>query len=118
MVFPVLLAVRAHNRIFWSISFVVFTGVTLYFIIEAVLAYFAYPTQTSVGFSDQWPQAFLAVTICNYSPVRYNQFIGSYLNYIKALNLTQTTDTSTFSATSKRYIFLTIFSINSIGMNL
>jgi hypothetical protein len=93
-----------HNRIFWSISFVVFTGFTLYFIIEAVLAYFAYPTQTSVGFSDQWPQAFPAVTICNYSPLRYDQFIGPYLNYTNALNLTNTSDTSRFSAEQALYI--------------
>jgi len=98
-----------YNRIFWSISCVVFTGIALYFIIEAILAYFAYPTQTSISFSNEWPQAFPAVTICNYSPLRFDTFIGPYLNYTNALNLTNTTDTSTFSAEQASYIndFLT-----------
>jgi hypothetical protein len=71
-----------HNRVFWTISFISYTGIMLYFVIEAILAYFQYPTQTSVTFSDEWPQAFPAVTICNYSPFRYDQFIGPYLEQI------------------------------------
>lgn len=93
-----------HNRIFWSVSFIVFTGVTLYFTIEAIIAYYAYPTQTSITLADQWPQAFPAVTICNYCPFRYDQFIGPYLSYTNAMNLTNTTDTSTFSEEQASYI--------------
>ena len=32
------------NRVFWSIVFLVFTGVMLYFTIQAIRAYFEYPT--------------------------------------------------------------------------
>lgn len=93
-----------HNRTFWSITFFVFTGIMLYFVIETILAYYGYPTQTSVSFSDQWPQVFPAVTICNYSPFVYDRFIESYLNYTNELNLTNTTNTSVFSAEQASYI--------------
>lgn len=94
-----------HNRIFWSVSFVTFTGITFYFIIQAILAYFQYPTQTSISYSNQWPQAFPAVTICNYFPYRYDRFIEPFLNYTNTFNLTNTTDTSTFTAQQASSIF-------------
>ena len=93
-----------HNRIFWSIHFLAFASIMFYFIVEAVLAYYGYPTQTSISFADEWPQAFPAVTICNYSPFRRDQFLGPYLNYTNALNLTNTTDTSTFTTQQALYI--------------
>ncbi|CAF4205279.1 unnamed protein product, partial [Adineta steineri] len=70
-----------HNRIFWSIAILIFTGMMFYFSIQAIRAYFKYPTEISVEFIEEWPQAFPAVTICNYSPLRYDQFIMPYLNY-------------------------------------
>jgi hypothetical protein len=93
-----------QNRIFWSVQFTVFAGIMLYFIIESVIAYYGYPTQTSVSFADEWPQAFPAVTICNYSPFVRDQFIGPYLNYTNALNLTNATDTSTLTAQQALYV--------------
>jgi hypothetical protein len=93
-----------HNRIFWSLSFLLFTGIMLYFVTGAVMAYFQYPTQTSVNFIEGWPQAFPAVTICNYSPFVYTRFIRSYLNYTNALNLTHVTDPSTFSKIHSVYV--------------
>ena len=77
-----------HNRIFWTVSFLGYTGVMLYFVIIAIRAYFQYPSQTSVSIIVEWPQAFPAVTICNYSPLRYDQFIGPFLNYTNTTNLT------------------------------
>ncbi|CAF4266703.1 unnamed protein product [Adineta steineri] len=67
---------RSHtiqNRLFWIVS-----------------SYFQYPTQTSVSFVTEWPQAFTAVTICNYSPIRYDRFIIPFLNYTNMVNLTNT----------------------------
>ncbi|UJR32482.1 hypothetical protein I4U23_019944 [Adineta vaga] len=86
-----------HNRFFWTASFLIFTGIMCYFISQAIIAYFQYPTQTSVEFVGQWPQPFPGVTICNYSPLRYDQFIGPYLNYTNSLNWTNTTDTTVFT---------------------
>ncbi|CAF2800664.1 unnamed protein product [Rotaria sp. Silwood2] len=92
------------NRIFWSVSTLAFTGIMIYFIVQAIHAYFEYPSQTSVSVIFEWPQAFPAVTICNYSPIRYEKFIGSFLNYTNSLNLTNTTDTTNFTATQSLYI--------------
>ena len=98
-----------HNRIFWTVCLLIFSGVMVYFVTEAILAYYAYPTQTSVSIILEWPQAFPAVTVCNYSPFRYDQFIGPFLNYTNMRNLTNTTDTSHFTVEQSYYIqdFLT-----------
>ncbi|CAF0966874.1 unnamed protein product [Adineta steineri] len=92
------------NLLFWSISFITFLGIMLYFIIQSILAYYSYPTQTSVSTINEWPQAFPAVTVCNNSPFRYDTFIGPYLNYTNSLNLTNTTDTTTFTEQQALYI--------------
>ena len=96
-----------HNRIFWSISFVGFFGIMSFFVTQAILAYYSYPTQTLVRFANQWPQPFPAVTICNYSPFRYDQFIESYLNYTNTFNLTNTTNTdrTAFTQQQASYIY-------------
>ena len=85
------------NRIFWSVSFLIFTGVMSYFIYQSIAKYFEYQTQTSVSIViDQW-QKFPAVTICNYSPLRYDRLIKPYLAYTNARNLTNTNDTTAFT---------------------
>ena len=33
-----------HNRVFWLISFIAFTGIITYFVVTAILAYYSYPT--------------------------------------------------------------------------
>ncbi|CAF1603244.1 unnamed protein product [Adineta ricciae] len=93
-----------HNRIFWSISLLIFTGAMTYFIVQAILAYFAYPTQTSISITHEWPQAFPAVTICNYAPLIYDRFIESFLNYTNSLQLTNTSDTTNFTIEQASYI--------------
>ncbi|CAF1523016.1 unnamed protein product [Rotaria sordida] len=93
-----------QNRIFWCISTLIFTGVMIFFITQSIRAYFEYPSQTSVSIAVEWPQAFPAVTICNYSPLRYDRFIGSFLNYTNTLNLTNTTDTTNFTFAQSLYI--------------
>ncbi|UJR20291.1 hypothetical protein I4U23_023422 [Adineta vaga] len=85
------------NRIFWIVSSLIFSGIMIYFVTQSIRAYFEYPTQTSVTVILEWPQVFPAVTVCNYSPLRYDRFIGPFLNYTNALNLTNTTDTSNFT---------------------
>ncbi|UJR24443.1 hypothetical protein I4U23_005819 [Adineta vaga] len=92
------------NRIFWLISFVAFTGIMLYFIITAVLAYYSYPTQTTIDSIYEWPQTFPGVTICNYSPYRYDTLIEPFLNYTNSLNLTNTNNTNIFTKQQSLYI--------------
>ncbi|CAF1186999.1 unnamed protein product [Rotaria magnacalcarata] len=93
-----------HNRLFWTVALISFTGIMLYFIVDAISVYFNYPTQTSVTIVTEWPQAFPAVSICNYGMLRYDRFIGPFLNYTNALNITNTTDTTNFTGTQSYYI--------------
>jgi hypothetical protein len=92
------------NLLFWSIASLVFLGVTLYFIISAILTYLTYPTQTSMEIVERWPLVFPAVTICNANALRYDTFIGPFLNFTNAMNWTNTTDTSSFDPAQAAYI--------------
>ncbi|UJR19341.1 hypothetical protein I4U23_022470 [Adineta vaga] len=92
------------NRIFWTISTIAFTGILLYFIIQSIKGYFSYPSQTLLGPYEEWPQIFPAVTICNYSPLRLDLFIGPFLNYTRSLNLTQSNDTTKITRIQASYI--------------
>ncbi|CAF4034345.1 unnamed protein product, partial [Adineta steineri] len=65
-----------HNRVFWILSSLVFLGAMIYFVTESIIAYFQYSTQTSITVIVEWPQAFPAVTICNYSPLRCDRFMS------------------------------------------
>ena len=90
-----------HNYVFWSICFLTFTGTMIYFVTQSIRAYFQYATQTTVDTVNEWPQIFPAVTICNYSPFCFDQFIGSYLNYTDEYN---STDRSAFSSAQAKRI--------------
>ena len=86
-----------HNRLFWIVSTLIFTGVMLFFVTKSIMTYFTYPTQTSVTVVIERSQPFPAVSVCNYSPVRFDQFIGPFLNFTNSRNLTNTTDNSTIT---------------------
>ena len=83
-----------HNTIFWSICCCAFTGITFYFVTQEILRYFEYSTHTSIDMIYEWPQYFPAFTVCNIAPVRYDRFIGPFMNYMTTLNFTYTNDTS------------------------
>ncbi|CAF1004824.1 unnamed protein product [Rotaria sp. Silwood1] len=93
-----------QNRIFWVVSSLVFTGIMLFFVVESIKEYFSFPTQTSVSFAVERSQAFPAVSICNYSPVRFDNFIEPFINFTNSHNLTNTTDTSTISSEQSNHI--------------
>ena len=81
------------NGLFWSVSFLSFTGVMIYFVVQSIRNYFQYPTQTSVSIVIDQQAAFPAVTICNYAPFRFDRVLEPLLNYANdALNITNTTD--------------------------
>lgn len=76
----------------------IYTSIMLYFIIQSIQQYFQYSTQTSVLMDYEWPQNFPAVTICNYSPLRYDLFIDPFLAYIRAEHPTRVNPSDRFSA--------------------
>ncbi|CAF0991743.1 unnamed protein product [Rotaria sordida] len=94
-----------HNRVFWSISFISFTAIMIYFVVEAILAYFEYPTQMNVSYNSEWPQYFPAFSLCNASPFRFDRFIEPFLNFTNTHNLTNTNDTTTLSALQASYLW-------------
>ena len=76
------------NRVFWSVCTLTFAGVTAYFITKSILNFLEYPVQTVVSVIDDPSQKFPAISICNYSPLRYDLFKAEFLNYTADLNLT------------------------------
>jgi len=83
-----------HNCIYWSIALICFTGFMIYLIIQAILAYFNYPTQIDLSYDAEWPQYFPAFSFCNVGGIRFDQFIGPFLNY---MNLTMDNMTTVLS---------------------
>ena len=88
-----------HNCFFWTVSFFIFLGIMTFFITQAIRNYFSYPTQTTLSYVVERPQAFPAVTFCNYMPARYDYLIKDLLNYTNSLGITNTSDTTTFTLT-------------------
>ena len=76
------------NGLFWTVSFLAFTGVMIYFVTQSIRNYFQYPTQTLVSIVLDQSAAFPAVTICNYSPLRFDLVIEPFLNDTNTRNLT------------------------------
>ena len=104
-----------HNRVFWSLSTIAFTGVMLYFVIQSIRDYFSYPTQTSVGVTIEWPIPFPAFTFCNYSPLRRDTFTSAFTTYLNFLQITNSSDTNVIFS---RYIdFVRDFLQQKINQN-
>ena len=78
-----------HNRLFWLFSFVTFTGIMVYFIVAAILAYFSYPTDVDINIVSEWQQYFPAVSVCNFAPMRLDLFYEAYINFTVVNNLTK-----------------------------
>ena len=93
-----------HNRLFWTVCLLIFTGIMLYFIITSFQEYFEYPTQTLVSLVQDSGQAFAAVTICKFSPIRYDRFLEFYLNYTNERNLTNTSDITGLSVAQLQHV--------------
>ena len=72
------------NCLFWTIPTLGFMGVMTFLIIQAVMDYLGYPTQTSVEIINTWGLPFPAVTICNRAPIRFDAILEPFLNYTNA----------------------------------
>jgi hypothetical protein len=93
-----------HNRVFWSISFVFFTGVMLYFIVQSIRSFFDYPTTIDVNIDNEWPQNFPAFSFCNAGGHRFDLFIDPFLNFTRTKNLSVSRDPSTWTTTESLLI--------------
>lgn len=93
-----------HNRLFWSVSFISFTIVMIYFLTKTITAYFEYRTKIDVSYVSEWQQLFPAFSFCNSLAMRFDHFIGPFQDYIKQKNLTDINDTSTISELQALYI--------------
>lgn len=92
------------NRIFWLISFIVFTGLMIYFIIKAFLAYYEYPTTVDTSFMPDQKQLFPAVSFCLYGGSKLESVIGPLSNYAASINVTLPNDTVQWSSTESLLI--------------
>ena len=104
------------NLAFWTVSFLIFLGVAIYFIVQAIRNYFQYPTQTSVSIVRDDMAAFPAVSICNYAPIRFDAVVVPLLAYTNARNLTNTNDTTQF--TDRQAQILYNFLIDKVNANI
>ncbi|UJR11174.1 hypothetical protein I4U23_015355 [Adineta vaga] len=104
-----------HNRIFWSISFISFTIVMIYFVVKSILSYYEYPTQIDINIIREWPQYFPAVSICNAGPFRLDRFLEAFYNYTDRINATNTNNRSELPLSMVDYIGS--FVIDSINAN-
>lgn len=89
------------NRIFWIISSVMFTGIMIYFVIESFIDFLKYPTQTLVSIEQNFNQIYPAVSICNYSPFRYDLLMSDLLNFTASRNVSYT---GTFTYRHAQYV--------------
>jgi hypothetical protein len=74
-------AYSKFNRGPWVLIFTIAFGFMFYFVISAVLQYYAYLTQTKVEIQLDRRMPFLAVTICSANPYRYDAINASLVAY-------------------------------------
>ena len=104
-----------HNRMFWSTSLIFFTTVMTIFVVQAIIDYFEYPTNIDVKIVSESVQSFPAVSLCNASPFVQERYIGAFLDYMESLNLTNRTNTTTFSP--EEVIYMRNFITDKLNRN-
>lgn len=94
--------------LFWSVGSIVFFGAMIFFLIKAIVAYFEYPTSIDTSFVSEWPQYFPAVSFCNISPLRRDQFWPVFLNFSLMNNLTSTVSSDSQLHAIARFIIASL----------
>lgn len=107
-----------QNRLFWSVVFLVFAGIMMYFIVEAILAYFQYPTQTSVAVNNERLQYFPAFTFCNGGGIRYDVLLRAYLNYTNMTNLTDPSGINVPASTMLNFLMTFLPTLVNSGQSI
>jgi hypothetical protein len=106
------------NLFCWSLIFILFFCVMLYFVTTSILLYFTYPTQTNVDTTIEYPILFPAVTVCNYASLRYDLLIGPFTNYMNSLGLIPSnTSAATILSNPNVMLFIEQFLINVVNKN-
>ena len=96
---------NVYSCLFWSISFLTFTAIMIYFIAQATLTYYAHPTNIDIKITNDWPQYYPAVSICNSAPLLWDKFWEPFREYLETLNLTDNIDNTTISSRQASYIW-------------
>lgn len=104
-----------HNFAFWLISFLVFTGIMIYFVTKSILDYFEYPTQSDVNVIREWPQYFPAVSICNSAIFRLDTYMPAFIKYIKSRNISIPSNMTTIPPSL--YPFILTFAVDKLNSN-
>lgn len=104
------------NSLFWTLSFLLFTGTMSYFIVETIINYFSYPVQTNVNIAVDRSHPFPAVTFCNYGIARWDLIQADLANYLFLNNLTNSSASSAIDDNSTIYLLdFMIFTLNRNG---
>lgn len=69
------------NRLFWSITFVIFFGIMIFFVVQSIRAYFQYETTIDNSFETEQPAYFPAISFCNISPIRFDKIVEPLINF-------------------------------------
>ena len=93
------------NRLYWTFALLIFTIIMGFFIAKTIMEYLSYSTQTSVSMEAERLQPFPAVSICNFSPMRFDAFIVPFLAYLRSRNLTTSNDTTTITANQSNHVY-------------
>ncbi|UJR29642.1 hypothetical protein I4U23_017190 [Adineta vaga] len=103
------------NKIFWTISFICFLGIMIFFIVNAIRNYFQYPTHIDSSFEIEWPQYFPAISFCNLASLSFDKFIDPFINFTLTNNLSNIIDRTTFLPSQAEFIWS--FLIDRINKN-
>ena len=102
------------NRLCWVLMFLVASGFMCYFVVSAVLQYFAYPTQTKVEIVLDQAMAFPAVTFCSSNPNRYDKMNTSLVNLFYRLYPANTAFNQSVLDSLATPLFIDLLSRNQI----
>ncbi|CAF1068437.1 unnamed protein product [Adineta ricciae] len=105
-------AYSKSNKIFWIITFTFATGLMFYFVISAILQYFAYPTQTNVEINLDPQMNFPAVTICSGNPNPYKRINASLVDFFYRLYPSNVTFNQSFLNSLQIPLYIDLFNRN------
>ncbi|CAF1586787.1 unnamed protein product [Didymodactylos carnosus] len=79
-------AYNTLHFLFWFLTFLLACSLMLYFIVQCIIEYYHYPTQTIIEIRSETEINFPAITFCNSNPFRYDKINESYNNYLLNTN--------------------------------
>ena len=101
-----------HNCIFWSIASIGFFGAMVFFVVQAIITYFQFPTSMDTRIHSEQPQNFPAVSFCNISPLRLDRIWKPLLNYSIVYNMTSGNGAASSQAQLQNIAKFIVYSLN------